>query len=132
MNASLTLLIYIRFPISERIPRQCSCSSRHHGGTDEGLRSGTQCHLCNQLFPSALKGRHWDSPEPSDIQGHPVALLAGAAQAQLVLGDRKGAEQPAPVADIGVNDTCAINHRAPVSQMEKQQWAALPGAAHLA
>lgn len=82
--------------------------------------------------PLSIKGATLGFPGPSDIQGHPVALLAGAAQAQLVPGDRKGAEQPAPVADIGVNDTCAINHQAPVSQMEKQQSAALPGAAHLA
>lgn len=61
-----------------------------------------------------------------------MALLAGAAQAQLVLGDISGAEQPLLVADIGMNDTCPINHQALVSQMEKQQSAALPGAAHLA
>lgn len=61
-----------------------------------------------------------------------MALLAGAAQAQLVLGDILGAEQPLLVADIGMNDTCPINHQALVSQMEKQQSAALPGAAHLA
>lgn len=61
-----------------------------------------------------------------------MALLAGAAQAQLVLGDTKGAEQPPLVADIGMNDTCPINHQALVSQMEKQQSATLPGAAHLA
>lgn len=61
-----------------------------------------------------------------------MALLAGAARARLVPGRISGAEQPLPVADIGMNDTCPINHQALVSQMEKQQSAALPGAAHLA
>lgn len=54
-----------------------------------------------------------------------MALLAGPAGARSVLGD-------ADVADIGVSDTCAINHQALVSQMEKQHSAALHGAAHLA
>lgn len=62
---------------------------------------------------------------------HP-GTSCGSPGAQLALGDEEGAEQPPLVATIGVNDTCPIHHPAPVSQMEKQQSAALPGAAHLA
>lgn len=47
-----------------------------------------------------------------------MALLAGAARAQLVLGNMKGAERPRQVAAIGMNDTCPINHRPGVTDGE--------------